>query len=99
MAAPLIFMVAGIAVALLGNTPAQFTRVLPSAGSFITFVGKAFGASGVVTSVARRSRLHDRGGLGPGRSGGFLSIVVNYYFKWNVPWGIWSLRAHRGPWH
>jgi amino acid transporter len=31
---------AGIAIALLGNTLAQFSRAQPSTGGFITFVGK-----------------------------------------------------------
>ena len=39
VAAPLTISVAGIAIALLGNTLAQFSRAQPSTGGFISFVG------------------------------------------------------------
>jgi amino acid transporter len=92
IAAPLTIIVAGIAIALLGNTLAQFSRAQPSTGGFITFVGKTFGGTSAVTTallcgigyiVAISSVL--------AICGGFLSITLNYYFKWNVPWGILSV--------
>ena len=43
VASPLVILLAGIAIALLGNTLSEFTKVLPSTGGFITFVGKTFG--------------------------------------------------------
>ena len=43
VASPLTIAAAGLAVALLGNTLAQFSRAHPSAGGFITFVGRSFG--------------------------------------------------------
>ncbi|MBV8733339.1 MAG: hypothetical protein JO120_01020, partial [Solirubrobacterales bacterium] len=52
IAAPLTVIVATIAIALLGNTLSQFSRSRPSTGSFVTFVGSAFGGySAVVTAV------------------------------------------------
>jgi amino acid transporter len=92
VAAPLTIIVAGIAIALLGNTLAQFSRAQPSTGGFITFVGKTFGGTSAVTTallcgigyiIAISSVL--------AICGGFLSITLNYYFKWNVPWGILSV--------
>ncbi|MGH3276339.1 MAG: APC family permease [Streptosporangiaceae bacterium] len=92
VAAPLTIIVAGIAIALLGNTLAQFSRVQPSTGGFITFVGKTFGGTSAVTTallcglgyiIAISSVL--------AICGGFLSITLNYYFKWNIPWGILSV--------
>ncbi|HEY1640407.1 MAG TPA: APC family permease [Streptosporangiaceae bacterium] len=92
VAAPLTIIVAGIAIALLGNTLAQFSRAHPSTGGFITFVGKTFGGTSAVTTallcgagyiIAISSVL--------AICGGFLSITLNYYFKWNVPWGILSV--------
>ena len=89
VAAPLTIIAAGIAIALLGNTLAQFSRAHPSTGSFISFVGKTFGPTSAVTTallagagyiVAISSVL--------AVSGGFLSLTLSYYFKWNVPWGI-----------
>ncbi len=97
IAAPLTIIVAAIAVALLGNTLAQFSRAHPSTGGFISFVGKTFGGTSAVTTallcgagyiIAISSVL--------AICGGFLSIVLNYYFGWNVPWGILSVLLTAG---
>jgi amino acid transporter len=92
VAAPLTIIVAGIAIALLGNTLAQFSRAQPSTGGFITFVGKTFGG----TSAVGTALLCGAGYIIAISSvlaicGGFLSITLNYYFKWNIPWGILSV--------
>ena len=92
VASPLTVIAAGIAVALLGNTLAQFSKAHPSAGSFITFVGKTFGPTSAVTTALLA-------GLGYiiamasviAVSGGFLETTLNHYLKWNVPWIIWTL--------
>ena len=92
VAAPLTIIVAGIAIALLGNTLSQFSRAHPSTGGFISFVGKTFGGTSAVTTallcgagyiIAISSVL--------AICGGYLSIVLNYYFSWNVPWVIFSV--------
>ena len=92
VAAPLTIIAAVIAVALLGNTLAQFSRAHPSTGGFISFVGKSFGGTSAVTTallcgigyiIAISSVL--------AIVGGYLSIVLNYYFGWNIPWGILSV--------
>jgi amino acid transporter len=97
IAAPLTIIAAGVAIALLGNTLAQFSRAHPSTGGFITFVGKTFGGTSAVTTallcgagyiIAISSVL--------AVCGGFLSIVLEYYFKWNVPWGILSVLLTAG---
>lgn len=43
--APLAFALAAVAMLAVGNTMAEFSRVLPSAGSFVTFISHGFGAS------------------------------------------------------
>ena len=92
MASPLTIIAAIIAVALLGNTLAQFSRAQPSTGGFITFVGKSFGGTSAVTTalvagigyiIAMSSVI--------AISGGFLSITLNYYLGWNIPWGIFTV--------
>jgi amino acid transporter len=92
IAAPLTIIAAVIAIALLGNTLSQFSRVQPSTGGFITFVGKSFGGTSAVTTallcgagyiIAISSVL--------AVSGWYLEYVLNYYFAWNVPWIIWSV--------
>jgi amino acid transporter len=89
VAAPLTIIAAVIAIALLGNSLAEFSKAHPSTGGFITFVGKTFGGTSAVTTallcgagyiIAISSVL--------AVCGGFLSIVLNYYFGWNIPWGI-----------
>ena len=92
IAAPLTIIVAGVAIVLLGNTLAQFSRARPSTGGYISLVGKTFGGTSAVTTallcgagyiIAISSVL--------AVCGGFLSIVLEYYFKLNVPWGILSV--------
>ena len=51
IAAPLTIIVAGIAIVLLGNTLAEFSRARPSTGGFISFVGKTFGGTSAVTTA------------------------------------------------
>jgi amino acid transporter len=92
IAAPLTIIVAGIAIALLGNTLAEFSRAHPSTGGFISFVGKTFGGTSAVTTallcgtgyiIAISSVL--------AISGGFLGDTLQYYFHWNIPWIILSV--------
>jgi amino acid transporter len=92
VAAPLTIIVAGIAIAFLGNTLSQFSRAHPSTGGFISFVGKTFGGTSAVTTALL---------CGAGYiiaissvfaiSGGYLSDVLKYYFNWNIPWIILSV--------
>src|SRR5215475_691437 len=92
VAAPLTIIAAIIAIALLGNTLAQFSRAQPSTGGFISFVGRTFGGTSAVTTallcgagyiIAISSVL--------AISGGFVSDTLQYYFDWNVPWIIFSV--------
>jgi amino acid transporter len=92
IAAPLTIIVAGIAIAFLGNTLAEFSKAQPSTGGFISFVGKTFGGTSAVTTailcgagyiIAISSVL--------AIAGGFLSTTLNYYLGWNVPWIILSV--------
>ena len=92
VAAPLTIIVAGIAIALLGNTLSQFSRVHPSTGGFISYVGKTFGGTSAVTTallcgagyiIAISSVL--------AICGGYLSIVLQYYFNVDIPWVLFSV--------
>ncbi|WP_405864800.1 APC family permease [Streptomyces sp. NBC_00005] len=92
IASPLTIAAAGVAVALLGNTLAEFSRAHPSAGSFITFVGKTFGPVSAVTTALLA-------GLGYiiamasviAISGGFVQITLHHYTGVDLPWIIWTL--------
>jgi amino acid transporter len=92
VAAPLTIIVAGIAIALLGNTLSQFSRAHPSTGGFISYVGKTFGGTSAVTTallcgagyiIAISSVL--------AICGGYISIVLQYYFNVSIPWVIFSV--------
>ncbi|MGE5135892.1 MAG: APC family permease [Gemmatimonadota bacterium] len=88
VASPLTIVAALVAIALLGNTLAQFSRAQPSTGGFITFVGKAFGGTSAVTTALLA-------GLGYiiamssviAISGGFLSLTLQRYAHVDIPWG------------
>jgi amino acid transporter len=89
--APLVLVAAIVAIALLGNTLAQFSRAHPSTGGFITFVGKTFGGTSAVTTallcgagyiIAIASVLVI--------SGGFLSMMIQFYLNVSIPWIIFS---------
>ena len=91
LGSPLVIIVAIVAIALLGNTLSQFSRAHPSTGGFITFVGKTFGGTSAVTTalvagagyiIAISSVLVI--------SGGFLSMMIQYYTNVNIPWIIFS---------
>src|ERR1700758_2757601 len=92
VAAPLTIIVAGIAIALLGNTLSEFSRAHPSTGGFISYVGKTFGGTSAVTTallcgagyiIAISSVL--------AICGGYLSMLLQYYFNVDIPWGIFSV--------
>ena len=42
--APWAFLVAGVAILASGNTMSQFSQTIPSAGSFVTFIGRGIGS-------------------------------------------------------
>ncbi len=92
IASPLTIIAAAVAIALLGNTLAEFSRAIPSTGSFITFVGKTFGPIMAVTTtivisigyiIAMSSVINI--------SGGWTQIILQHYFGINVPWQLLTL--------
>ncbi|MEO9180804.1 MAG: APC family permease [Acidimicrobiales bacterium] len=95
LAAPLVIIVAGIAIAFLGNTLAEFTRVLPSTGGFISFIGKTFGGRTAVTTALMTGAGYMAAMASViAISGGFFQYALQYYnvggLK-DVPWFIWTL--------
>ena len=95
LASPLTIVAAGIAILFLGNTLSEFTKVLPSTGGFISFIGKTFGGrTGVTTAI-----LVGLGYIAAMASviaivGGFFQMILQHYnvsgFE-KVPWIIWTL--------
>ncbi|HEU5384236.1 MAG TPA: APC family permease [Ktedonobacteraceae bacterium] len=89
---PLIIIVAVLAIALLGNTLAEFSRSIPSTGSFITFIGKTFGpvlavTTTIVLSLGYMIAMSSVVDI----SGGWTQIMVQHYFHFNIPWQLLTL--------
>jgi amino acid transporter len=91
LGSPLVVIVAIIAIALLGNTLSQFSRAHPSTGGFITFVGKTFGGTSAVTTALLCGAGYIIAIAGVVViSGGFLSIMIQFYANVSIPWIIFS---------
>jgi amino acid transporter len=87
IAAPLTVVAATIAVALLGNTLSQFSRSRPSTGSFVTFVGSAFGGySAVMTAVVLCVGYIIAVAAVVTISGGLGETILAHYLSITVPW-------------
>jgi amino acid transporter len=89
---PLVIILAAIAIALLGNTLAEFSRALPSTGSFITFIGKTFGpimavSTTIVISIGYIVAISSVIDI----SGGWTQIILQKYVGINIPWQILTL--------
>ena len=87
VAAPLTILAAGVAVVLLAFTVAEFTKVEPSAGSFITYVETSLGPrAGVATAllVAVGYTVAMAGVFT--MSGGMVALTLAHYTSWNPPW-------------
>ncbi|MGA8724316.1 MAG: APC family permease [Acidimicrobiales bacterium] len=92
IAAPLTIIAAGIAVAFLAFTVAEFTKVEPSAGSFITYVETSLGPVGgvaVAWLVAIGYSVAIAGVFA--MSGGMLTMTLAHYTSWDPSWLPWAL--------
>jgi amino acid transporter len=92
IAAPLTIVAGGVAVALLAFTVAEFTRVEPSAGSFITYVEASLGPAGgvaVAWLVAIGYSVAIAGVFA--MTGGMLSLTFAHYTSWDPSWFPWTL--------
>ncbi len=87
VAAPLTIAAGALAVALLAYTVSEFTRVEPSAGSFITYVETSLGPrAGVVTAVlvAVGYTVAIAGVFA--MSGGMVTLTLAHYSSWHPAW-------------
>ena len=93
-ALPLSFLVAFISCAFVGNTVVQFSRRLPSAGSFYTFNSKGLGSgAGFYTGWLFWIGYAV---LAPGLFTAFGAFVHDYVastFNTDIPWWIFSIGA------
>jgi amino acid transporter len=96
-ALPLSFLLAFVAAALVGNTVVQFSRVLPSAGSFYTFNSRGLGpAAGFFTGWLLWIGYAM---LAPGLFSAFGAFLHDYLLATmhvGIPWWWLSLAAMAG---
>ncbi len=91
IAAPLTVVAATIAIGLLGNTLSQFSRSRPSTGSFVTYIGSAFGGySAVVTAVVLCVGYIVAVASVVAISGGISETILRHYLSITIPWQIIS---------
>lgn len=87
VAAPLTILAAGVAVLCLAFIVAEFTRIEPSAGSFITYVETSLGpAAGVVTAILTAVGFTVAIAGVFTMSGGMIAMTLAHYASWNVSW-------------
>jgi amino acid transporter len=91
VAAPLTVVAAAVAIALLGNTLSQFSRSRPSTGSFVTFIGRAFGGySAVVAAVVLCAGYILAVASVVAISGGWTETIIKHYLSITIPWQIFT---------
>jgi amino acid transporter len=87
IAAPLTIIVAGIAVCFLAFVLAEFTKMEPSAGSFITYVETSLGPkAGVVTALLITIGFTVAIAGVFAMAGGMISLTLEHYTSWHPSW-------------
>jgi amino acid transporter len=82
--APLTIIAAGVAVFLLAFVVAEFTKIEPSAGSFITYVETSLGPmAGVVTALLITVGFTVAIAGVFAMSGGMISLTLDHYTSWH----------------
>ncbi len=92
VAAPLTILAAAVAVVFLAFTMAEFSRMEPSAGSFITYVETSLGArAGVLTAVLVAVGFTVAIAGVFTMSGGMVTLALEHYASWQPAWEPLSL--------
>src|SRR6267143_2239249 len=88
--APLAYLIGVVIVLMLGNTLIQFSRQLPSAGGYYTYVSRALGArAGFLTSWMFILYSPMAGGVVCGFFGFIVAGELKTSYGWDVPWLWW----------
>ncbi len=86
-AAPLTIIAAGAAVFFLAFVTAEFTKMEPSAGSFVTYVETSLGPkAGVVTALLVTVGFTVAIAGVFAMSGGMISLTLDHYTAWHPSW-------------
>ena len=88
--APLAYVAAVVVVLMLGNTLIQFSKRLPSAGGYYTYVSRALGArTGFLTSWMFVLYSPMAGGPVCGFFGFIVAGELKASYGWDLPW-LWA---------
>jgi amino acid transporter len=94
VAAPLTIIVAMVAILFLSNTLAEFSKYRPSTGSFVTFIGMAFGPStGAAASLFTVVGYAVAAAAIVAISGGWAHDTIKLYVGINIPWQLLCIVA------
>src|SRR5438309_4045013 len=87
---PLAYLLGVVVVLMLGNTLIQFSRQLPSAGGYYTYVSRALGPrAGFLTSWMFILYSPMAGGVVCGFFGFIAAGELKTSYGWDVPWLWW----------
>ena len=91
-ASPLAFVVGTLAVALMASTLAQFSKRIPSAGTFYTFIARSFGSPvGFVAGWLLLLAYTLQSPLNTNLFGSFVGGLLQSDFGINLPWWVYSI--------
>jgi amino acid transporter len=94
VAAPLTILIAMVVILFLTNTLAEFSKYRPSTGSFVTFIGMAFGpVAGAAASVFVVFGYLVAAASVVAISGGWAHDLLHVFLGINIPWQLLSLIA------
>src|SRR5438445_3426784 len=89
IAAPLTVLVATVAIMLLANTVVEFSKRVPSAGSFVTFIGRGLGPFyGLTTAVVLTVGYILGIAAILAATAGFAEMIIHQYLNVHVSWKI-----------
>ena len=92
VASPLTIATAMVVILFLTNTIAQFSRFTPSAGSFVTFTGKAFGpTTGAAVSVFLTFGYIVAASTVVSIAGVWISETLKVFLGLSVNWAVFTI--------
>jgi amino acid transporter len=97
LAAVLTILTAMIVILFLTNTVAQFSRLAPSAGSFVTFTGKAFGPSvGAAVAVFTNFGYLVLGSASVAIAGAWVAETLKTFSAISLSWAVLTVLISLG---
>jgi len=94
VAAPLTIIVAMVAILFLSNTLAEFSKYRPSTGSFVTFIGMAFGpTAGATASLFTVVGYAIAAAAIVAISGGWAHDTIKLFLGIDIPWQLLAVIA------